>query len=371
MQDNTDNINNEFVDESWAQMQSLLDEHLPVSEDPKDWKFTLLAGLSLFLLMSSIGLLHLYVTNPQIKEVIVEKVIYKPEYIQIKTTTSEKTSQVAQTGNAHEKSGFDSDSFHKTIEHHMGASTVTETTENYTSIDNTRNASISTLKNLAPIQCLAPQLDYQTESGLGFEKVEEINVPQKKNKPIQFELGVLVSATADKQFAGVGLSSGIKFPLTKRLALNTGLGINSFDGDRFLIGASTQKAENISEFYYKGLRKFNQIFLPLSLDYSITKSLAINSGVRLRYTYSEELDSSLPNLASGPSRRAADENVSLYNNTNLGFSAGLKYTLNPRWNILLDSEWGVTNLLNRTQFFASSSLEYELNVINLRTSFTF
>lgn len=387
MQDNTnDNINQEFTDQSWIKMRALLDKQLPVQSKSPDRKINSLIGLCLFLLLALLGVGYLYKTNPLIKEVIVEKIIYQPHYlpaVQSETKKEAKATTYLPTRQNNSPQRIVTESITQPN------LTVATTISRYTRLDSGEHrqgeseedgqlqAAINSNDNVDQLKPLASiNTDIQALNLGDFELELEIDEPisekrKRRLNSVKFELGWLLSMTSDFQFTGVGLSSGVRLSLSDKLAINTGLGINTFSSDRRLLGERTNpQPQSLSELYYQGLKNFKQLYVPLSLDYNITKAIALSSGVRLRYTYSEELDPNIPIISQpGPSRRPVTE-VSVFNNTNLGFSAGVKYRFNPHWSIFLDSEWGMTNLLKRADF-GTTPLQYEINVFNLRTNFTF
>jgi len=381
MQDSTDNINKEFTDQSWLKMQHLLDEHLPVEAPKRDWKVPFLIALSGLLLLSSAFLTYLYKTHPLIEEVIVEKIIVEKEYITLEDTgfssyTAIKIEPIQEQESTALQTSPDWPSVHNSPQNalaedgaidHMSLSTTPYS-------NHKKDYGHTILEQPSAIAAIASSLPMAPlDAGLGFEKIEN---DQEENKPkrklMKFELGLLLSLSTDLQFSGVGLVSEVKFPISDKFSLNTGLGINTFSGERSILGGPSAPS-SLSDVYSQGLNKFKQVYVPLSLDYSVTKDIVVNSGVRLRYTYSEELDSELNKfIQSTPSRRSpVKDDSTVFNNTNLGFSAGVKYKFNQHWSILLDSEWGLSNLIDRTQFFGTSELKYELNIVSLRTNFTF
>ncbi len=378
MQDSTDNINKEFTDQSWLKMQDLLDEHLPVEKPERDWKVPFLLSLTGALLVASLFLGYLYKTNPLIKEVIVEKIIVEKEYITINSPTPTPSTTIV-PAHSHRPTDLQSTSDWSKTNNSNQEYNIPSTAVEYKEHSITENLSqekepITTLQQLSTISKLNPSLPIgPIDAGLGFEKIEQEREDNKpKRKLLKFDLGLLVSMSTDLQFSGIGIESGVKFPISEKFALNTGLGINAFSGERRILGGQSQPT-SLTDVYSQGLNNFKQIYVPLSLDYSVTSAVVVNSGLRLRYTYSEELDSELNKfIQPTPGRRSPiNNNDSVFNNTNLGFSAGVKYSFNQHWSILLDSEWGMSNLIDRTQFFGTSELKYELNVISLRTNFTF
>lgn len=381
MQDSTDNINKEFTDQSWLKMQHLLDEHLPVEAPKRDWKVPFLIALSGLLLLSSAFLTYLYKTHPLIKEVIVEKIIVEKEYITLEDKgsslhTAIKIEPIQEQESTALQTSPDWSGAHnsprKALAEDGAIDHLSLSTTAYSNQE--KDYVLTMLEQPSAIAAIGSSLPMAPlDAGLGFEKIEN---DQEENKPerklMKFELGLLLALSTDLQFSGIGLVSEVKFPISDRFSLNTGLGINTFSGERNILGGPSAPSSS-SDVYSQGLNKFKQVYVPLSLDYSVTKDIVVNSGVRLRYTYSEELDSELNKfIQSTPGRRSpVKDDSTVFNNTNLGFSAGVKYVVNQHWSILLDSEWGLSNLIDRTQFFGTPELKYELNMVSLRTNFTF
>ena len=385
MQDNTDNnINKAFTDQSWVKMHAMLDEHMPVQPVKTDWKLVALGGLSLLLLISSIGLGYLYKTNPLIKEVIVEKIIYQQQYLPLPAATSTQENKEVSHHSTQQNmnTSLPSETImdkEKEVAHiirsaNLVAANLHALEKNISSdLTSASVEKLSKLDQVAPIETNIPALymgDIVME--IDSEENQETQPINKIRDNIKFELGWLVSATSDFQFTGIGIASGVKFQLSNRFSINTGVGINTFDSDRFFLDrAPSSKPQTLSEIYYEGLRNFKQVYVPLSIDYNVSQAFAVNSGFRLRYTYSEELDPTIPLPFQPRSTRRPTNEISVFNNTNLGFSAGVKYKLNPHWSIFLDSEWGMTNSLKRSSVSGSSPVLYDLNVINLKTNYTF
>ena len=205
-----------------------------------------------------------------------------------------------------------------------------------------------------------------------------------EDRNLDFHIAMQAIVTTDKDFTGVGFATGVDIPVGKRFGISTGLGVNVISREHYFVspidrGSSASKLPNAglaspipagTDTYYNGLNSIKQVYLPVSLNYNLTNKIVLNSGVRVRYTYSEDLDENLP----GPLTRRVPitlaESESIFADTNLGISAGVTLRLNPHFSILLDGEWGVNRLIS-DPLIPNFGEQPSLNLLNLTTSYKF
>ena len=368
-------------------MEGMLAEHLP-EESSDDSRGVVISLLCLLLTISS-GLAFFFaykyqtaLNNPEVilqeKIVIQEKTVYRdsptesssqPGIIdtRINSTAAPSTSTIDRTGVIPKRYAA----------HPLDIMTADSDESSSQDLVVAEDRQVTELKAIKSTnQGIAYEADV---AGLFFEQVEEEEeevVRKQWRKRLKFSLGVLANVTRDLEYTGLGLTSGLDLILSKRLSVNTGVGISYFSREGYFfphVGQLRVPSEttSLADVYYQGLRSFKQVYVPFHIDYALTKSLAITSGVRLRYTYDEDINRALPIPNATPTRGPVVGHEEIYNNTNLGFSAGVRYSFSPHFSILLDSEWGISNLLSKAQFTKPSEISQELNLINFRTNYTF
>ena len=408
MQGNADYNNKEFIDQSWSEMRSLLDQSLPVDsagvyadekKDKRKHRAALLWLLSgMLLLTSSAAVLFAYMYKsviPQVTEVIKEKIVYKEvikevfvPQAEVASTSAKKTkvapasfshSDVTEAKAVNSNASLNPETTNSTMLSQrlfLEQEDATELSLVEAGIADAEKTEHTISKTLS-----LEDLDYsleisEVEVDMWFAENAVAHEPITK-RGLKFNVGVMMTSSRDFDFTGMGITSGVQMPITKRLDLNTGLAVSYMNQAHYFVPAfhrspSEDKPKSLAEYYFNGLKSLKQVSLPLSLDYSLTKRLAINSGVNLRYTYVEKIDNNLQLPRARPSARAVpNDPESLFNNANFGLSAGLKYRFSPHISILLNSEWAMSSIINKNQFENPSQVQYDLNVINFRTNFTF
>lgn len=355
-----------FIDASWNDLSSQLDAQLPVQEAPRRDKTPII--LLLALLAISIGVASFYAYK--YKSFVPQAALTKEK------TTSKTIYQYIENPSA-------------TVSERINASTTLTTRE---TINNTKNTvapnssnydqreieSASTVDLISPETITTPQALENKQQLLLSESNNTIqtnanlseDTPENKRK-INFNIGLLTSATTDMDYTGYGLASNFVFPVGKRLGINAGVGINVLSKDHYFV--SYIPRENITDIKTNAngiidLRSLKQIYLPVSLSYEVLPGFAVNSGMRIRYTYQEETENIIPIPTRG---LPTEPSASFLQRTNLGLSAGISYDLSKNTSLLLDSEWGFNSLLNQSLFTDPEGLNYDINLINLTTSIKF
>ena len=377
------NFDKKFVNSSWKEMKQMLDNDIPVPNNSSDKLVALLACL---LVISSIAIAYLlYNKHSYIPatELIKEKIIYKNIYLDSPLSfDNSKATQSSLTLNNSENQFYYVESpisenkeklDHVLIEHDMYNTALDKKN------DHDFEHHISSLPRLDLKQSFLKSdlKDINPGENIAIQK----EVKEKKNK-IGYSVGLLKFVSNNFDYSGYGFTSGINIPISKKLGLQTGLAINFVSREYFIFpildknnAPSYTKAYadlNNESTYYDGLKSFKQIYVPLNISYKLNNALSVSSGVKLRYTYSEEIDNILKTRAS--KRIAKSETVAnaFFNNTYVGLNAGISYKVNDRLNFMVDSEWGVTSIINQERFVRNpSSNNYDLNLINLTTNISF
>ena len=367
-----------FIDKQWSQMESLLNDRLPQDKKKSNHK-PLLIILSLLLLLTTLSTAYFaykFNTSIPVTDLIKEKIIYKNVYIEtpIAAPVPSSTTQGITT---------QKQTLLHTKRHKVAEQSTTSTDKTATPLQKeTALTGIVTnqimLDNISTLPALASEINTTdiVESGLFFGNDILINDASKSKRKTQFKIGILASSTMDLDYTGMGITTGVSFPISKKLSFNTGLALNYLDRDHLFIPDFIRGTDETlldpknPQTYYEGLRNLKQVYVPMALSFNLTKAWAINSGLKFRYTYSETVNEDLPLPPARPSRNPVENHESLFNKANIGVTAGLEFNVNPSFSILLDSEWGMSSIINRSQFTTTGS-KYDLNVINLSTSYNF
>ncbi len=382
MQDNANQhmFDKKFVNASWIDMKEMLDKNIPVATTPMNKVIVALSALLLISLITIGFLIYNQTSNIPTAELTKEHYIYQTIYLN------------------QEKVNYKTDYTNQTFEF-KGASSQKDLSNNSNLISEKKynnsiiNSPISFLDNQ---QVIAqnylinelPNLD-QIITSLKPNGSDEIKLTENpkyensktfnQNSKVKYNLGLLSFMSSNSNFSGYGFTTGVHLPLSKRVGIQTGLAVN-FVTRNFLIfpffGKNTDNFKSLSPLdkeatYYDGLKSFKQIYLPVNLNYAISNVLSINSGVKFRYTYSQELDNILETRASKTISKSETVENAFFSNSNIGLSLGVNYQVNKNLNFILDSEWGMNSLINKDQFKHPTNDKYDLNLINLTTSISF
>ena len=363
----TELFNKKFIDNSWSELSALLDERMPVSEDVKSKNSGLIWFLSA-LLCISIGLAFFYaykyksiIPNANLtKERIVTKTIYQVQEIPAQHSNK---GQANNTNN-----NLEQDLLIELSHGEMDMATQASI------IDKNSSESIEDVLDVplqAPLRKSLIDIR-ERENKYQLNRIENKN--QESKKRVDFSVGMQATTSTDFDYSGVGIQSGLLFSIGRRFGINTGLGINFLSKNHyflphFLRDNPNNPKTNVNR--YQDIRTMRQIFLPVGLNYSITPQLALNSGVKIRYTFSDEVDDNRNNRGRSPNQIPIEN--TFMDKTNLGLSAGISYSLTRNMSLLIDSEWGVNQLWNNTPFIKDGDpgLNYNLNLLNLTTNIRF
>ena len=394
MQDNKEhNYEQAFIDHNWAVVREQLDMVKPVAQETpaSNWTVRILSILLLLSLVSATFFAYKYKSIIPNAALTKEKVIYQDRFIPLIMHGLEAAEQ---TTDLYGDSVDDSNNSIISVNENdpqQSTEIMTSLLNNFserphestaiTSEDESGNEDRST----AAFDKIDNELLLlETETGeviIGDDFMPHIKEARRK---INYNVGTQIIATHDGDYTGVGFKSDVDFPIGKRIGITTGIAFNYLTREHYFIPGANRTGNTQTHFpkgiaqvtpssdvYYNGLKTLKQVYLPVSLNYDLSNSFAVNSGVRLRYTYEDDVNSQLP-TPQGTSRRTPPEDPSsVFAQTNLGISAGVKYRFNPRFSILLDSEWGVSSLVRNSQLPSLTQKQHDLNLLNLTTSFNF
>ena len=373
-----------YIEKQWSHMASLLDDRLPITKKSDQKPLILLLCLLLLLTtLSTVYYAYKSKTSIPVTNLTKEKVIYKNIYIETPAETITISKETIIKNRAQNQTHIYNN--HQVASNFQNTSTAsvhmpTQKISSYPAVEvseiSEENNSLS-LNKFNPVPSLISEIRTTewVESGLYFDNSSLI-LNKNKIRKTAFQVGVLIASTMDWDYTGMGIETGVHFPIGKKLGFNTGIAISYLDRDHLFIpdfirgNNETLIDPKNPQTYYEGLKKLKQAYVPLSLSYNISDSWAVSSGFKFRYTYSEIVNEDLPLPPSRPSRTPFENHESIFNKANLGLTAGLQYSINPSFSILLDSEWGMSSLINRSEFTTTQS-KYDLNVINFSTHYKF
>jgi len=375
MQDsvNQHNFDKNFVNASWADMKQLLDNDIPVANKPVNKTVIGLASLLLFSIIIIGALIIKQNSVIPTVEATKEHYIYKTVYINqshikqdndlIKTSFQLENKSVEGANNSIIK-----------VNHFYHNATKTN------SLYNNFESQVNYINSLPELKSIVPSLSHKSEKPELSKSNFSTNIKDSySDKNIEYNLGLLSFISSNSNFSGYGFTTGVHLPISSKIGIQTGFAINFITRDFFVfpfLPKSSNNFKSISsldneETYYNGLKSFKQIYLPVNLSFEISNNFSVNSGVKFRYTYSQEIDALLESRASRNIPKSTTVENTFFSNSNIGLSFGFNYKVNPKLNLILDSEWGMSSLINKDQFKNPTNINYDLNLINLTTSFSF
>jgi len=388
MQDNEHlTYNEEYISKNWSQVAKRLDEVVPVAQPQRNNnKFLLLFLSGLLVLSTGVAsyFAFMYASHIPSATLTKEKIIYKDRVshapLQKGTKVNKDVSNSSALASVNQGNSSNAISYYFDEE---------ELYSDMNRLIGEENNEASTKKNTKP-------LDYIGR--ISAQKVNLNNTPRTvhivnndsnngtyiEDRNLDFHIALQAIVTSDKDFTGVGFATGVDIPVGKKFGISTGLGVNVLSREHYFVppldrGSSASKLPNAglaspipagTDTYYNGLNTIKQVYLPVSLNYNLSNKVAVNSGVRVRYTYSEDLDENLPGPVTRRVPITLAESESIFADTNLGISAGVTLRLNPHFSILLDGEWGVNRLIS-DPVIPNFGVQPSLNLLNLTTSYKF
>jgi len=188
---------------------------------------------------------------------------------------------------------------------------------------------------------------------------------------IKFNVGIMANLVNGLDFSGIGIESGIQFPIFKKFSVSTGVGITEISRNGGVI-AKVKKGNN--ESLYEDIIDFKQIIVPFHLNYNITKALSITSGVTYRKIYDISLYDNLTKSSSLIINQypLPSEERDYYADDNFGISGGISLALTNHLNFKLNYEVGIESIFKKSELGGPESNElYNFKFINFSTNYSF
>ncbi len=379
--------NEDYVSKNWSQVAKRLDEVVPVAQPQRNNNKFLLLFLSALLVLST-GVASyfafMYASHIPPAALIKEKIIYKDRVslapVQKRNQLNKDVSTASALASAQLINSSNTGTYY--FDEVELYSDLNRLTENEVNESDTQN-------NTKPLDYIGRISTQKVNMNNTSRTVHIINNESNddthiEDRNLDFNIALQAIVTTDKDFTGVGFATGVDIPVGKRFGISTGLGVNVLSREHYFVstidrGNSASKLPNAglaspipvgTDTYYNGLNSIKQVYLPVSLNYNLTNKIVLNSGVRVRYTYSEDLDENLPGPVTRRVPITLAESESIFADTNLGISAGVTLRLNPHFSILLDGEWGVNRLIS-DPIIPNFGEQPSLNLLNLTTSYKF
>lgn len=382
-------ISKSFVQSSWKDMSALLDKEMPA---PVHGNYTAIGILSTLLFFSMIAIAFLWFKLDQqipFTTSVKEKIVYKHIYLNnadiIPSDQGIKRVSIPQNelrGNPTIVSGRNAQT-NQLSDLSLNNVPVVHAESNQNKSPLTYLSSISAKEVFVSADAGNSSLE-RLDNERASAPIPLVDLNEDNQARIGVSLGILSFLSHDSDYTGYGVISGIEYKLSKKLSLNSGLGLNFVSRDFnffpfFEKDVSNELYKSVSEYdlrkqetYYSGLRGFKQLLVPLSINYHVNNTLSISGGLKFRYTYSEKIDKELAKSARKKIPVTEEPGNVFFNNSNIGLTAGIRYNLSKNVSLSLDSEWGLSSLINRNSFvFPSTRTKYDLNLVNFSTSFTF
>ena len=379
--------NEDYISENWSQVAKRLDEVVPVAQPQRNNNKFLLLFLSALLVLST-GVASyfafMYASHIPPAALIKEKIIYKDRVslapVQKRNQLNKDVSTASALASAQLINSSNAGTYY--FDEVELYSDLNRLTENEVNESDTQN-NTKPLDYIGRISTKKVDMN-NTSRTVHIVNNESTNDDFIEDRNLDFHIAMQAIVTTDKDFTGVGFATGVDIPVGKRFGISTGLGVNVISREHYFVspidrGSSASKLPNAglaspipagTDTYYNGLNSIKQVYLPVSLNYNLTNKIVLNSGVRVRYTYSEDLDENLPGPVTRRVPITLAESESIFADTNLGISAGVTLRLNPHFSILLDGEWGVNRLIS-DPLIPNFGEQPSLNLLNLTTSYKF
>ena len=370
------NIDKAFINASWKKMNVVLDEQLPESRKDDRALIYLLSSLLIFTLFAlgfiSYKYLNFIPNTALTKEKIIYQKVYEDAFNQ-DAYTQIISNKIPDSRIESSQDFISSELSFSNLEEFIPETNFQNSLETqYIGIDQ-----VPTLKFSLDSESNRP-VEMNTES-IYLEDQQEITKTKKLSK-IDMTIGLLTFVSNNQDFSGYGFSSGIQVPISKKVGLNTGVAVN-FVSRGYTLFPFLDRSNPSNDFgktklneedtYYAGLKSFKQVYFPIGINYNVTKFLTLNSGLKFRYTFTEDIDRVLEVQA----RQRVNKNESVantfFNQTNVGLSAGFTVAVSDKLSFYVDSEWGLSSLTNSKVLSNPTSRRYDLNLINLSTNYKF
>ena len=383
MQDNLENqhIDQRFIKQSWNSLVNALDKEMPVQKSKPSALLILLTSALLLSLGALSYFIYLYhnqtPTTALTKEIIKYERIYLPQAApELPVEYNLNSTQKKQTAKASfiqiEPSISFSDA-NTRIDHEIKGSSSSDTRLVKA------NTEQQQLAQLDIINTPELQADHKFNT-LGLSTAVLIEPARQARRKFDYYFA-MSGFVSNLSYSGYGVNLGVLVPISKKWGFESGIGLNFISRQYFILPfIETSSDVNLkssepdlanADTYYAGLKGFKQVIIPLGLSYRFNNHLSMNSGVRLRYTYTETIDRTLQTKAS--QRIAKSESVAntFFNNSNIGLYTGISYDFNDSFRISLDSEWGFHSIIKGTHLSDNEYRKYDLNLLNVSTYFKF
>ena len=379
--------NEDYISKNWSQVAKRLDEVVPVAQPQRNNnKFLLLFLSGLLVLSTGVAsyFAFMYASHIPPAALIKEKIIYKDRVslapVQKRNQLNKDVSTASALASAQLINSSNAGTYYfDEVELYSDLNRLTENEVNESDTPNNTKP----LDYIGRISTKKVDMN-NTSRTVHIINNESTNDDFIEDRNLDFHIAMQAIVSSDKDFTGVGFATGVDIPVGKRFVISTGLGVNVISREHYFVspidrGSSASKLPNAglaspipagTDTYYNGLNSIKQVYLPVSLNYNLTNKIALNSGVRVRYTYSEDLDENLPGPVTRRVPITLAESESIFADTNLGISAGVTLRLNPHFSILLDGEWGVNRLIS-DPLIPNFGEQPSLNLLNLTTSYKF
>ena len=379
--------NEDYISKNWSQVAKRLDEVVPVAQPQRNNnKFLLLFLSGLLVLSTGVAsyFAFMYASHIPPAALIKEKIIYKDRVslapVQKRNQLNKDVSTASALASAQLINSSNTGTYYfDEVELYSDLNRLTENEVNESDTPNNTKP----LDYIGRISTKKVDMN-NTSRTVHIINNESTNDDFIEDRNLDFHIAMQAIVSSDKDFTGVGFATGVDIPVGKRFGISTGLGVNVISREHYFVspidrGSSASKLPNAglaspipagTDTYYNGLNSIKQVYLPVSLNYNLTNKIALNSGVRVRYTYSEDLDENLPGPVTRRVPITLAESESIFADTNLGISAGVTLRLNPHFSILLDGEWGVNRLIS-DPLIPNFGEQPSLNLLNLTTSYKF
>lgn len=379
-----EHIDKAFINKSWKKMQIALDNELPYHRKSQTKLVALLCFLLLITISALVYMSYLYFTQTPYAELTKERIIKEKIYQADDHPNHDNNTFVgridSQQGVRQAKITYPpvpQSDFNERLEED-GQSTP-ESDKTNPSPHVVQKSFLSQSLSSGAVESKKFQTERETQLPIPLFSLRESLSSEKYKPDFYFATSAFVS---NLDYTGYGISLGIELPINKKISVNTGVGLNFISRSYFILpflernSASGLKDINYGDLneantFYKGLKGFKQVFIPIGMEYHITNKLDLVVGARFRYTYSETIDRTLRSKAQSKISRDKTVENTFFNNSNIGIYTAVQYNINDHFSVSMDTEWGLHSLINNTHISDPSFRRYDLNLFNLSTIFKF
>jgi len=368
-----------FVHNSWKDLQQKLDAELPTQKDSKKpWvlglcalQFIALTVVTGLWLNSKQDISYAQATK---EKVIVETIVVKEEVPAKQVFINNNHTKPLD----YKRTSFADNTDYPSITYIFSAlPSVTETSLK----DDKQNLNI--INKLPSINSLYSQPKLEMDFAKEENETQNFSAKQLFKNSLTFGIGFTSLATYDLDFTGYGFVSSLQYSFNNKFGLSTGLGFNRISREFMFVPMLVNNTShyNVSpkeikldraKTFYRSLSDMKQIYVPFIANYNVTDNLALLTGVKLRYTFDSNIDNTLTSaLVQKTSASVVDPQDIYYNRANVGLAVGFSFSPNKHFSLDVDTEFGLGSLLNNSQFEGLNVPTYNLNLLNVTTSYKF